>query len=155
LSRIERRAARDFDKVGRIRIMGIVKTINSYFNRTFLFILFLLFAGAATAGAAVRFGPYEALEINSDVIRGVKVEDNGRIWILLNPAYRERELIVRISTEEGAGYRKWHTSGTEDLVSPANQHKQANAWTDWIETTANYIEYWMSGEKVLHLKKVE
>ena len=107
------------------------------------------------AEASVRFGPYESLVINSDVIRGVKVEDNGRIWILLNPAYRERELILKISSAEGNGYRKWYTSGTEELVSPANQGKQANAWTDWIETEAPYIEYWMSGEKVLHLKKVE
>ncbi|MGC9452558.1 MAG: hypothetical protein ACP5I4_14060 [Oceanipulchritudo sp.] len=108
-----------------------------------------------TLEANVRFGPYEALSINSDVIRGVKVEENGRIWILLNPAYRERELIVKISNREGSDYRKWYTSGTEELVSPANQGKQANAWTDWIETEAGYIEYWMNGQLVLHLVKVE
>ena len=129
--------------------------MNYHFKGMVVWLLAAMLLFPAIGQAAVRFGPYEALTINSDVIRGVKVEDNGRIWILLNPAYRERELVVRISNKQGSGYRKWHTSGTEDLVSPADQGKQANAWTDWIETTANYIEYWMSGEKVLHLKKVE
>ena len=132
-----------------------MKAMNYHFKGMVVWLLAAMLLFPAIGQAAVRFGPYEALTINSDVIRGVKVEDNGRIWILLNPAYRERELVVRISNKQGSGYRKWHTSGTEDLVSPADQGKQANAWTDWIETTANYIEYWMSGEKVLHLKKVE
>ncbi|MEX0326109.1 MAG: hypothetical protein AB3N33_08485 [Puniceicoccaceae bacterium] len=104
--------------------------------------------------AEVRFGPYAALTINSDVIRGVKVEENGEVWILLNPAYRERELRVKISNEKGAGYRKWH-HGTFELVSPADQGKQANEWTDWVLTEARFIEYWMSEELILHLKKVE
>lgn len=104
--------------------------------------------------AEVRFGPYEALTINSDVIRGVKVEENGEVWILLNPAYKERELRVKISNEKGAGYRKWH-HGTFELVSPADQGKQANEWTDWVLTESRYIEYWMSEELILHLKKVE
>ena len=106
------------------------------------------------ASGAVRFGPYEALLINSDVVRGVKVEDNGEIWLLLNPAYRERELVVKISNEDGAGYRQWH-HGSYELVSPPDQGKQANQWTDWVLTSAPYIEYWMSGEKILHLKKAE
>ena len=106
------------------------------------------------AFGSVRFGPYEAITINSDVIRGVKVEETGEIWLLLNPTYRERELIVKISNEKGAGYREWHHGGLE-LVSPADQGKQANQWTDWIKVSAPYSEYWMSGQLVLHLKKVE
>ena len=105
------------------------------------------------AEEGVRFGPYTALSINSDVIRGVKVDDSGKIWLLLNPEHREREIIVKISNQEGVGYRDWLTGGKE-LVSPANQGKQANAWTDWIETEASYIEYWMNDRKILHLKKV-
>lgn len=119
-------------------------------------LLLLVFSILLPAGlfGATRFGPYEALTINSDVIRGVKVEDNGEVWILLNPAYRERELKVKISNENGTGYRKWH-HGTYELVSPAGQGKQANAWTDWVLTKSPYIEYWMDGELILHLKKVE
>ena len=103
---------------------------------------------------AVRFGPYEALAINSDVIKGVKVKDNGEVWILLNPTYRERELVVKISNENKAGYRKWH-HGTYELVSPPDQGKQANEWTDWVLTKARFIEYWMSDQLILHLEKVE
>lgn len=117
-------------------------------------LLLAVFASTALAGGPVRFGPYEALTINSDVIRGVKVDDAGKIWLLLNPSYRDREIVVKISNEEGASYRQWF-NGTEELVSPANQGKQPNQWTDWIETVAPYVEYWMEGEKVLHLKKVK
>ncbi|NDV62468.1 hypothetical protein G0Q06_08405 [Puniceicoccales bacterium CK1056] len=111
-------------------------------------------ASVASAEGKILFGPYEALTINSEVVRGVKVDDGGKIWLLLNPTYREQEIILKISSEEGAGYRKWF-NGSYELVSPANQGKQPNQWTDWIETVSPYIEYWMSGEKILHLKKVK
>jgi hypothetical protein len=126
------------------------------FNRLILVLILFTLAGAAPALAEsqVRFGPYRALEINSDVIRGVKVDDAGKIWLLLNPAYRENELVVKISNENGASYRKWFT-GEYELVSPADQGKQPNAWTDWIETQASYVEYWMNGRKILHLHKVK
>lgn len=116
--------------------------------------MLLVWAPAIFGEGEVRFGPYAALTINSEVVRGVKVDEADKIWLLLNPEYRERELIVKISNEEGASYRKWF-NGTEELISPANQGKQANEWTDWIRTEAAYIEYWMSGQKVLHLKKVK
>lgn len=108
----------------------------------------------AMADGEIRFGPYEALTINSDVVRGVKVDDAGKIWLLLNPSFRSKEIIVKISNSKGADYRMWFNNSYE-LVSPANQGKQANQWTDWIETVSPYIEYWMEGEKILHLKKVE
>ena len=117
-------------------------------------VIFLVLSAVVSAGASVRFGPYEALTINQDVIRGVKVDDAGKIWLLLNPAYKERELILKISNQEGSSYRKWE-NGEHDLVSPANQGKQANQWTDWIRTQSSYIEYWMDGQKVLHLKKAD
>lgn len=116
----------------------------------------LALAGVASveAGNEVRFGPYEALTINSDVVRGVKVDEAGKIWLLLNPDYRDHEIVVKISTADGAGYRKWF-NGQYELISPANQGKQPNQWTDWIETVSPYIEYWMGDQKILHLKKVE
>lgn len=100
-----------------------------------------------------RFGPYEAIHINSDVIRGVKVDEDRKIWLLLNPAHREKELILKASNAEGGGYRKWD-NGSEELVSEANQDKAPNQWTDWVRTRAPYVEYWMDGKKILHLKKV-
>mgnify|MGYP006275515195 CR=1 FL=1 len=116
------------------------------------FSLALLPALSATAENP-RFGPYEAIVINPDVIRGVKVDDEDRIWLLLNPEYKEEELVLRISNRKGAGYRDFE-NGEKELVSPANQGKRAHAWTDWLRTEAAYVEYWMDGRMILHLKKV-
>lgn len=98
------------------------------------------------------FGPFEAIVINSDVVRGVKVDENDKIWLLLNPRYKENEIRLKISNSEGADYRKWYT-GEFELVSPANQGKAANEWTDWIRTQSMFIEYWMEGQLILHLKR--
>lgn len=131
-----------------------VKTFNKHHRSGFLLAFALFMACQVLVSGSVRFGPYEALEINSDVVRGVKVDDGNAIWLLLNPAYKEKELIVKLSNEKDAGYRKWE-NGSFELVSPANQGKQANEWTDWVRTKSNYIEYWMDGVLILHLKKVE
>ncbi len=104
--------------------------------------------------AAVRFGPYEALTISEDIIRGVKVDDSGKIWLLLNPDYLDKEIILKISNQEGANYRKWH-NGQYELVSPAGQDKRPNEWTDWVQTRSRFIEYWMDGNLILHLKKID
>ncbi len=131
-----------------------VKTYSRYPKGGFFLAVCLLVISQISVFGGVRFGPYEALTINSDVVRGVKVDDGKAVWLLLNPSYKEKELIVKLSNEKGAGYRKWE-NGTFELVSPANQGKQANEWTDWVRTKSNYIEYWMEGTLVLHLKKVE
>ena len=119
-----------------------------------LLLIFMQSGAIADSAGTVMFGPYEAITIEQEVIRGVKVDEEGKIWILLNPSYRARELILKISEEEGASYRKWYT-GNYELISAANQDKVANAWTDWIETKSSYIEYWMGDKKILHLKKVK
>jgi len=129
--------------------------------KTGLFFLILTLALPLSAGEGPAspspgqdpvFGPYTAIRINQDVIRGVRVDEEDRIWIMLNPDYKERKLTLKISMEKGAAYRKWF-NGEYELVSPANQGKQANEWTDWVRTESRYIEYWMEGQKVLHLKK--
>ena len=66
----------------------------------------------------------------------------------------ERELQLKISSQEDAAYRNWYT-GSPILISAAGQGKEPNAWTDWIETTSNYIEYWMDGKRILHLKRIK
>ena len=48
--------------------------------------------------------------------------------------------------------RPWF-NGSLELVSPANQGKAPNEYTDWVETTASYIEYYMDGVLFLHLGK--
>ena len=120
----------------------------------FLVLLGMVLAMGSQVLAGPRFGPYEALTISEEIIRGVKVDDDGKIWLLLNPDYLEKEIVLKISEQEGASYRKWH-NGEFELKSPAGQDKQPNQWTDWVRTRSRYIEYWIDGKMILHLKKIE
>lgn len=120
-----------------------------------LCVLILLLAGlSGDVIGAIRFGPYEAVMINSEVIHGVKVDDERRIWLLVNPDYLDQDIVVKVSTEQSAGYREWQSGGFE-LVSPAGKEEKANQWTNPIQVRAPFIEYWMSGRLILHLKRIE
>lgn len=109
---------------------------------------------AQAADTQPRFGAYVALAINSEVVKGVKHDEEDKVWLLLNPAFKEKELQLKISQSQGADYRKWYT-GSEILISAANQGKAANEWADWIRTQSPYIEYWMDGKLILHLKRAD
>lgn len=115
-----------------------------------------LFLGIlATAHAddlKTEFGPYVALTRDANIVRDVKVEDNGRIYLLLNPDFKEKEIILKNSMGLKEGYRNWF-NGQQELVSAANQGKAPNEYTDWVTTTANYVEYYMDNKLILHLAK--
>lgn len=100
------------------------------------------------------YGPYTALERNAEIVKDVKVSETGRIYLLLNPTHKEKEIVLKNSQQFKAGYRNWY-NGEKDLVSAANQGKAPNEFTDWVETSANYIEYYMDGDIILHLAKTE
>lgn len=100
------------------------------------------------------FGPYEAIAINREVVRDVKVDNELNIYLQLFPAHKDKELIVKISNERFSGYREWVHGGLV-LVSPANAGKTPYGWTDWVQAKAKYIEYWMDGEIFLHLKRAD
>lgn len=128
------------------------------FAQSFLFILTAIAAtisfaqdGRSNKGEET-FGPYVALVRNKEIVKDVKVEENGRIYLLLNPQYKEKEIILKNSTGNKSGYRKWF-NGEYELVSPANQGKAANEYTDWVVTSGNYVEYYLNGDLILHLKK--
>lgn len=99
-----------------------------------------------------EFGPYVALVRNANIVKDVKVEENGRIYLLLNPEYKEKEIVLKNSTSHKAGYRNWF-NGEIELVSPANQGKAPNEYTDWVTTSGNFVEYHMDGTLILHLAK--
>jgi len=99
-----------------------------------------------------RFGPYIALVRDKEIVKDVKVEENGRIYLLLNPKYKEKEIILKNSSGFKTGYRKWF-NGEFELISPANQGKAPNEYTDWVVTSGNYVEYYLEGKLILHLKK--
>jgi len=109
--------------------------------------------GAEVAAASPDiFGPYEALVRDQRIVTDVRVDGEENVFLKLNPDFRNQEIRVRISMQNGTAYRKWFT-GEDELVSPAFAGKEVNGWTDRVKTTANYIEYWMDGRLVLHLHR--
>lgn len=108
-----------------------------------------------SGGTRKQFGPFEAITFNASILRDVKyVAEENNVYLQLFPAHKEKELVVKLSNDYFASYREWHHGGYE-LVSPANQGKTPYGWTDFVNTSANYIEYWMDGEVFLHLKRVK
>ncbi|HTJ77732.1 MAG TPA: hypothetical protein VL357_01945 [Rariglobus sp.] len=108
----------------------------------------------AAAVAVQKFGPYEALVFDKAMLSDVRVDDKGDIYLMLQPDQVAAQITMKISMEKGAGYRKWFT-GDETLVAQQNATggRTAGVWSDRIQTSANYIEYWAGGKCFLHLKK--
>ncbi len=108
----------------------------------------------------MRFGPYEALVFDANILQEVVVKDpNNTIWLRLDPQFKDKEIRIKISTEKGANYRRWYSGQNtiEDgyvLVSPAFAGKGKNQLSDWLRTSSPYVEYWMDGKLFLHLKRV-
>ena len=108
-----------------------------------------------------RFGPYEALVFNKSVLKNVVIKPpEDTIYLHLEPAHKDKEIQIKISTQPFSNYRKWFEGqNTREngfvLVSPANAGKGANELSDWLRTSAPYIEYWMDGELFLHLKRTQ
>jgi len=100
------------------------------------------------------FGPYRALTLNQSILRDVKVDKEGSVHLQLYPEHKDKEIVVKISNEKFDSYRKWWHGGYE-LVSPAKAGKPPYGWTDWVQTEAKYVEYWMDGEVFLHLVRVD
>jgi len=100
------------------------------------------------------FGYYEAIRYDAEMLQGVRVnEQTGDVFIMFQPDKTDTQLTLKISQEEGAGYRKWFT-GEEVWVAQENAGRAINTWTDRVQTSANYIEYHAEGRIFLHLKRI-
>lgn len=119
----------------------------------FIFIGFVPFASAEEANPV--FGPYEAIVYDHEVLQGVQVDGEGNVFIMFQPDKTDTQLVLRISMMEGAQYRNWFTTGETEFASQENTGRAPNVWTDRVQTTANYIEYWADGKLFLHLKKIK
>lgn len=126
----------------------------SRFTATLVAIALVSLALAQEDKALETFGPYTALARDAEIVKDVKIAENGRIYLLLNPAHKEKEIVLKNSNFFKAGYRNWF-NGKQELISPANQGKAPNEYTDWVETTGNYVEYYMDGALILHLAETE
>ena len=111
-------------------------------------------AEKAAAAEVQKFGPYEALVFDKTMLSDVKVDGKGDVYLMLQPDQLAAQITMKISMEKGAGYRKWFT-GDETLVAQQNVAggRTAGVWSDRIQTSANYIEYWAGGKCFLLLKK--
>lgn len=101
-----------------------------------------------------RIGPYEAITFDEAVLRDARFDERGSVYLQLQPASKGKQIVVKISNDYFASYRPW-LDGSFELVSPAGQTKADHAWTDHVNTVANYIEYWMDGAVFLHLKRAD
>ncbi|GAB5558668.1 MAG: hypothetical protein SynsKO_03150 [Synoicihabitans sp.] len=129
-------------------------------NRSkFLFTLLaaLLFAGSAAFvsadhhGKKKEFGPWMAIVWDEEVIQDVRVKGDD-IFIKLQPKHRNAKLTMKNSMKEGGPYRNWFT-GKDVLVAQENAGRAANAWTDRMQTSANYLDYYNDGKLFLRLKR--
>lgn len=130
--------------------------MNTNIRTTLTFALLAFIASftlnAEKTNSEETFGPYTAISRDANIVKDVKVEENGRIYLLLNPDFKEKEIILKNSSGLKSGYRKWF-NGEFELISAANQGKAPNEYTDWVTTSGNYVEYYMNGNLILHLKK--
>lgn len=127
---------------------------NSHLRLSILLTAILSGSFPLFADGEKTYGPYTAIAQNAEIVKDVKIAENGRIYLLLNPDFKEKEIILKNSNFYQSGYRNWF-NGEKELISPAGQGKAPNEFTDWVETTANYVEYYMDGQLILHLGKTE
>ena len=107
---------------------------------------------AAEATTERSWGPWEAIVFDTTIIQDVRVSGDD-IFIKLQPEHRNDQLTMKNSMQQGAGYRKWFTTGTEVHVALENTGRPANVWSDRIQSGANYLEYYSGDKLFLHLKR--
>lgn len=121
-----------------------------------LFVVFSLLVGASTAlGAAATserdFGPWTAVVFVEKYVQDVRVSGDD-IFIKLQPEHRNDKLTMKNSMTEGGPYRKWF-NGEVEFVAQENAGRAANTWTDRMQTSANFIDYYSDGKLFLRLKR--
>lgn len=91
----------------------------------------------------------DILTQDESVVKKVRSEGNN-VWIKLAPNHLSDSITVRISDKNGDFYRTWFNN-QQDLVSAGFRGK--NTWSDRVQTSARYIEYWHNNRLVLHLER--
>ena len=96
----------------------------------------------------------EELSVNilaqdESIVTAVKTEGDN-IWIKLTKDHLTDEITVRISNNNQDSYRMWF-NGSTDLVSSG--YRGNGAWSDRVQSKANFVEYWLEDKLVLHLQR--
>ncbi len=103
---------------------------------------------ATTARAEL---PFKVLAQDTTIVKDIRAEGQD-VWIKLTPEHTGDEVTVRISDQNRNHYRPWF-DGNLDLVSTG--FRGNDVWSDRVQTTARYIEYWVDGNLVLHLERIK
>ncbi len=96
----------------------------------------------------------EELSVNilardESVVTAVRTEGDN-IWIKLSKDHLTDVITVRLSNNNQDSYRTWF-NGSTDLVSSG--YRGNGAWSDRVQSKANFVEYWLDDKLVLHLER--
>jgi hypothetical protein len=126
----------------------------SFLRLVFFTLVGVLGAATVQAEEATKereFGSWTAIVFDHEYIQNVRVSGDD-IFIMLQPDHRNAQLTMRNSMQLGGPYRKWFT-GEEIFVAQENSGRAANTWTDRMQTSANYLEYYAGETLFLRLKR--
>lgn len=119
--------------------------------------LLVLAAGTAPVQAvqSVIHGPYSAIEMDPEIVKAITTE-NGDLYVRISQEYRDQSFVVKISDEYLADYRQWLNGDSKMPVRVyRSRDHDKQGYTYRINTTARYVEYWMNGDLILHLKRTD
>jgi len=123
----------------------------------FILTLLVFVAGTAPVRAveSLFHGPYSAIEMDPEIVKGITTE-NGDIYVRISRPYRDRSFVVKISDEYLADYRQWLNGDSKMPVRVyRSKDHDKQGCTYRINTTARYVEYWMNGDLILHLRRTD
>ena len=120
--------------------------------------LVLFFLGAFTLAneywESEIYGPYTAVIRGGEIIRDLEIAGHGSIYPLLNLDHKEKEILLKNSNFFKSGYRNCFDQ-TQKFFFPVNQWKAPNEYAGWVETSGNYVAYYIEGKLILRLAKTE
>jgi len=111
--------------------------------------MMLLGALLAMPALAEDDSPFVVLTQDTSVVEAYRT-DGSNVWIKLTSPHVSDQVTVRISDRKGDYYRPWFTGNT-DLISTG--FRGNDVWSDRVQTSAKFIEYWVNDQLVLHLER--
>lgn len=92
---------------------------------------------------------FKVLSQDKAIVSDVR-SDESNVWIKLTADHLVDTVTVRISNKNKDFYRVWFND-SPDLISTG--YRGNDVWSDRVQTKANYLEYWVADQLVLHLER--
>jgi len=101
---------------------------------------------------ASQYGPFTAISIDRQVVQDV-ISQGEYVYVKLAPGYQSA--VVKRSEANKANYGKWYDGSAALVVkvSSSDNIKNKKGYTYRISTSAKFIEYYVGGKMILHLKR--